>query len=195
MSDFVTLKSNSDFRRLYNRGKAVTDPALVVYYSKNRAGICRIGITTSKKIGNAVERNRSRRLLKEAFRSVCPQVIPQYDIVIVARSKTKYVKSTRLAEIMLEIFRDQGMLAPEGELLRIGVHPAHRRRGVGGALMRCFLNEAAKRGCTEIFLEVRADNEGAIALYHMLGFEQVGIRRRFYRAPIEDALVMIKRLI
>ena len=113
MSDFVTLKSNSDFRRLYNRGKAVTDPALVVYYSKNRAGICRIGITTSKKIGNAVERNRSRRLLKEAFRSVCPDVIPGYDIVIVARSKTKYVKSTRLAEIMHRIFSEQGMLKPE----------------------------------------------------------------------------------
>ena len=110
MSDFVTLKSNSDFRRLYNRGKAVTDPALVVYYSKNRAGICRIGITTSKKIGNAVERNRSRRLLKEAFRSVCPDVMPCYDIVIVARSKTKYVKSTRLAEIMRRIFSEQGML-------------------------------------------------------------------------------------
>ena len=115
MSDFVTLKSNSDFRRLYNRGKAVTDPALVVYYSKNRAGICRIGITTSKKIGNAVERNHSRRLLKEAFRSVCPRVKPQYDIVIVARSKTKYVKSTRLAEIMMSIFEKEGMLITESD--------------------------------------------------------------------------------
>ena len=113
MSDFVTLNSNPDFRRLYNRGKAVIDPALVIYYSKNRAGICRIGITTSKKIGNAVERNRSRRLLKEAFRSVCPNVIPGYDIVIVARSKTKYVKSTRLAEIMHRIFSEQGMLKEE----------------------------------------------------------------------------------
>ena len=113
MSDFVTLKCNTDFRRLYNRGKTVTDPALGIYYSKNRAGICRIGITTSKKIGNAVERNRSRRLLKEAFRSVCPNVIPGYDIVIVARSKTKYVKSTRLAEIMHRIFSEQGMLKEE----------------------------------------------------------------------------------
>lgn len=115
MLDFVTLKMNGDFRRLYNRGKAVTNPALVMYCMKNRAGICRIGITTSKKIGNAVERNRSRRLLREAFRSVCPQVIPQYDIVIVARSKTKYVKSTRLAEIMLKIFSEQGMLKSESE--------------------------------------------------------------------------------
>ena len=115
MSDFVTLKTNPDFRRLYNRGISITDPALVIYYSKNRAGICRIGITTGKKIGNAVERNRSRRVLKEAFRSVCPQVKPQYDIVIVARSKTKYVKSTRLAEIMLRIFEEQGMLVAESD--------------------------------------------------------------------------------
>jgi ribonuclease P protein component len=115
VSDFVTLKSNPDFRRLYNRGKAITDPALVIYYSKNRAGICRIGITTSKKIGNAVERNHSRRLLREAFRSVCPRVKPQYDIVIVARSKTKYVKSTRLAEIMMNIFEREGMLIAESD--------------------------------------------------------------------------------
>ena len=113
MSDFVTLKSNSDFRRLYNRGKAVTDPALVVYYSKNRAGICRIGITTSKKIGNAVERNRSRRVIREAFRRVCPEVSPCYDIVMVARSKTKYLKSTRVEEVMKKIFENEGMLKSE----------------------------------------------------------------------------------
>lgn len=115
MSDFVTLKSNSDFRRLYNRGKAVTDPALVVYYSKNRAGICRIGITTSKKIGNAVERNRSRRVIREAFRQVCPQLEPCYDIVLVARSKTKYLKSTRIEETMKMIFEKEGMLKTESD--------------------------------------------------------------------------------
>ena len=115
MSDFVTLKSNPDFRRLYNRGKAITNPALVVYYTKNRAGICRIGITTSKKIGNAVERKRSRRVSKAAFGSVCPTLKPEYDIVLVARSKTKYVKSTRLAEIMNDIFTKEGMFVTEGD--------------------------------------------------------------------------------
>lgn len=115
MSDFVTLNSNPDFRRLYNRGKAVIDPALVIYYSKNRAGICRIGITTSKKIGNAVERNRSRRVIREAFRHLCPEVSPCYDIVMVARSKTKYLKSTRIEEIMREMFTREGMLKIESE--------------------------------------------------------------------------------
>lgn len=115
MSNFVTLNCNSDFRRLYNRGKAVTDPALVIYYSKNRAGICRIGITTSKKIGNAVERNRSRRLIREAFRQVAPSVVSGYDIVFVARSKTKYVKSTRLEEIMRRAFLQEGIIPAESD--------------------------------------------------------------------------------
>ncbi len=116
MSDFVTLKSNPDFRRLYNRGISITHPALVIYYRKNSAGICRIGVTTSKKIGNAVERNRSKRVLVEAFRVVCPDVLPQYDIVLVARSKTKYLKSTRVAEVMRHIFREQGMLKEADEI-------------------------------------------------------------------------------
>ncbi len=110
MSDFETLNRNGDFRRLYNRGKAVTNPALVVYYLRNRAGICRIGITTSKKIGNAVERNRSRRVIKEAFRSAAKGVLPQYDIVFVARGKTKHLKSTELEKIMTSVFQNEGML-------------------------------------------------------------------------------------
>ena len=110
MSDFVTLKTNPEFRRLYNRGISITDPALVIYYRKNRAGICRIGITTSKKIGNAVERNRSKRVLLEAFRSVCPLIKPEYDMVLVARSRTKYLKSTKIGEVMLRIFSEQGLL-------------------------------------------------------------------------------------
>ena len=69
MSRFTTLKSNTDFRRAYWRGKSYTNPALVTYVIKNRAGICRIGITTSKKIGNAVVRNKEKRILREIMRN------------------------------------------------------------------------------------------------------------------------------
>lgn len=82
------------------------------------------------------------------------------------------------------------LLAPEGELLRIGVHPLRRRKGLGGRLMECFLKEAEKRGCSDIFLEVRADNEGAIALYRHTGFWENGLRRGYYRNPTADALLM-----
>lgn len=110
MSGFVTLKLNGDFRRLYNRGKAVTNPALVMYYSKNRAGNCRIGITTGKKIGNAVERNRSRRIIREAFRNVVKDIDGNYDFVFVARSKTKYLKSTYIEKVMRDMLANENML-------------------------------------------------------------------------------------
>ena len=115
MSDFVTLKLNGDFRRLYNRGKAVTNPALVMYYMKNRAGICRIGITTGKKIGNEVERNRSRRIIREAFRAVIKDVDGSYDFVFVARSKTKYLKSTYIEAVMRDMMQANNIITSEEE--------------------------------------------------------------------------------
>ena len=82
------------------------------------------------------------------------------------------------------------LLSPEGELLRIGVHPSYRRRGIGAMLMEGFLKEAKTRECTRLFLEVRADNEGAIALYRRFGFLDNGIRRGYYKNPTADALLM-----
>ena len=100
MSRFATLNSNTDFRRAYGRGKAYTNPALVTYVVKNRAGICRIGITTSKKIGNAVERNRARRVIREAYRTHMNNLQGGFDIVFVARTKTVHKKSTDISAIM-----------------------------------------------------------------------------------------------
>ena len=99
MKQTVTIKSNCDFRRVYGKGKSFQGPALVSYVLKNRAGICRIGITTSKKIGNAVQRNRARRVIREAYRSLTP---PEggFDIVFVARTKTVRKKSTDISIIM-----------------------------------------------------------------------------------------------
>ncbi|MBQ6863851.1 MAG: ribonuclease P protein component [Clostridia bacterium] len=110
MSGFETLKSNSDFRRAYARGKTYTNPALVTYVNKNRAGICRIGITTSKKIGNAVQRNRARRVIRAAFLCVRQDIQPGYDIVFVARTKTVYKKSTEILEIMQKQLDSAGLL-------------------------------------------------------------------------------------
>lgn len=107
----LVLKQNSDFRRAYGRGKSYSDPALVSYVLKNnRAGICRMGITTSKKIGNAVERNRSRRVIRAAFRELLPQISGGYDFVFVARSKTKYLKSTQIKEVMLHQLNKAGVI-------------------------------------------------------------------------------------
>jgi ribonuclease P protein component len=87
LQKYLTLKENTDFNRVYYRGKSCAKPALVVYSLKNRAGICRVGITTSKKIGNAVERNRSRRIIRAAYQSVFRnyEIVGNYDFVFVSR--------------------------------------------------------------------------------------------------------------
>ena len=110
MKKTVTIKSNCDFRRTYGKGKVFQAPALVSYVLKNRAGICRIGITTSKKIGNAVERNRSRRVIRAAYREIEEKINGNYDIVFVARSRTKYQKSTQIAQIMLSHLKEAGVI-------------------------------------------------------------------------------------
>lgn len=92
----VSITSNNDFRRIYNKGKSIVTPCVVIYVFKNRTGTVRTGITTSKKIGNAVKRNRSRRVIREAIRQLYPNFKNGFDYVFVARGKTVYVKSTRL---------------------------------------------------------------------------------------------------
>ncbi len=108
----MTLKENTDFVKTYYRGKSAANPALVVYSRKNSAGLCRVGITTSKKIGNAVERNRSRRVIRSAYQSVLKQDLIRgcWDLVFVARGKTKYLKSTAVEKAMISCLSELGVI-------------------------------------------------------------------------------------
>ncbi|MCI9274379.1 MAG: ribonuclease P protein component [Clostridiales bacterium] len=110
MTNAVTLKENREFRRLYSRGKSYVSPVMVTYVLKNRRGQLRFGITTSKKTGKAVQRNRSRRVIREAFRQLSPQVKPGYDLVFVARGRTPYVKCKEVRDAMEIQLRQAGVL-------------------------------------------------------------------------------------
>ena len=83
---------------------------------------------------------------------------------------------------------------PEAELGDLAVAPDLRGRGVGSALVDAVIREAAGRGATEIYLEVRESNEAAHKLYERHGFEVVSRRDDYYADPVEDALVMRLRL-
>lgn len=80
-------------------------------------------------------------------------------------------------------------LHPESEVHTIGVDPQVRRRGVGGALLAELLRVADRWG-GPVFLEVRTDNDAAIALYRREGFEIVGTRKRYYQPSGADAYTM-----
>lgn len=110
MSDIVTLKENKDFHRLYSRGRAYAGALLVTYVLRNRCGNVRIGITTGKKIGKAVLRNRSRRIIREAYRQLSGCIKPGYDLVFVARGKTPFVKSSDILRAMKKELKDAGVL-------------------------------------------------------------------------------------
>ncbi|MFA6922002.1 MAG: ribosomal protein S18-alanine N-acetyltransferase [Gallionella sp.] len=78
----------------------------------------------------------------------------------------------------------------EAELLNIGVAASHQRKGLGREMLAAMQDEAAQRRLFRVFLEVRASNLAAIALYCRAGFSEVGLRRGYYGHGSEDALVM-----
>ncbi len=82
----------------------------------------------------------------------------------------------------------------EGQITNIAVSPDFRRRGFGKQILQALILQAKERGAVQLVLEVRASNAAAIALYENSGFLTVGRRKAFYRAPREDALVMILSL-
>ncbi len=98
-----TLKHNREFKNVYKRGKSHLTRFFVVYVLKNKLKKNRIGFTTSKKLGNAVSRNRIRRRVREAFYSEKLETKHTYDIVIVCRKKAEYAKFDMIKREMKKI--------------------------------------------------------------------------------------------
>ena len=76
------------------------------------------------------------------------------------------------------------------DMMNVAVHPEHRRKGIGQALIVRLMELLREKNCECLTLEVRASNLGAIALYEKLGFQEVGRRKNYYRNPKEDALIL-----
>jgi ribosomal-protein-alanine N-acetyltransferase len=82
----------------------------------------------------------------------------------------------------------------EGEIANVAVMPAARRRGIARALLDAIMSEAREAGIARLFLEVRESNAAARALYQSQGFTPVARRTRYYRKPVEDAIVLRRDL-
>ena len=109
------LTKNREFHRVYSRGKYAASAFLVVYFLKNGLDSTRIGITTSKKTGNAVMRNRIRRLIKENVRHVYNKLPRGMDVVIVARKSENNANFDVIGKELRYLFYRLGLLDRESE--------------------------------------------------------------------------------
>ena len=110
MQHFEKLKLNRDFKRLYHKGSPFVSSAFVLYIAKGRKERTRLGITVTKKIGGAVERNRAKRVITAAFRECAPDIQKGYDFVCVARTRILETNSNIVAEKMRGHLKKAGIL-------------------------------------------------------------------------------------
>ncbi len=106
----LTLRKQSDFARVYKQGKSKGSRFAVILYRRNGLKFTRTAFVSSKKVGNSVERNRSRRLMKAAYRAFEPDIKSGYDIVFVARAAIKGCKEPEVERQLKKTLESAGIL-------------------------------------------------------------------------------------
>lgn len=89
MKSWISLKNTREFQNVYQLRKSFANRYLIMYCAQNETGVTRLGISVSKKVGNSVVRHRVTRLIRETFRLNIDNILPGYDLVIVARDTVK----------------------------------------------------------------------------------------------------------
>lgn len=115
--DKKTLRKNNEFNAVYSRGRSKGGQYVVVLYKRNRFGFTRKAFVASKKVGNSVERNRARRLMRAAYRSIFEKIKEGYDIVFVARNTIRGRCEAEVERSMTKSLKNAGLIHSEGNKL------------------------------------------------------------------------------
>ena len=86
------------------------------------------------------------------------------------------------------------LVADQAHINNLAVRPEFRRAGLGLTLLEAIVGEAQQLGATSLTLEVRSSNLAARALYAKAGFAQEGVRKNYYNNPVEDALILVRKM-
>lgn len=113
------LRKNEEFRRVFKLGKAFVGDKIVVYISENGLSHNRVGITVSRKLGGAVERNQLKRIVREAWRACEGEFRKGFDLVLVPRMKAKTAS-------FLEISKELQQLLEKCNVIEIGTKDSEK---------------------------------------------------------------------
>ncbi|MEB3103237.1 ribonuclease P protein component [Ferviditalea candida] len=109
------LVKRDDFNKVYRFGKSVANRQFVLYVMKRReTEAFRLGVSVSKKVGNAVVRNRIKRLIKEIVRANRGKIPEHYDLIIIARKPSAGMEYDQMEKSILHILRKSSLLNKEG---------------------------------------------------------------------------------
>ncbi len=107
------LTRSEDFKRVRRSGKSYAHPLLVLVAQAADEDSLRIGVTASRGIGTAVKRNRSKRLLREAMRTLIPSLTPGWDLLLIARPALVSSSMFEVREALLILLRRADLVAPQ----------------------------------------------------------------------------------
>lgn len=99
------LKKRNEFRLVFQKGRPYANRQFVLYvYKRKTDGPFRVGISVSRKVGNAVTRNRIKRVIKEVVRHWAPMIKPQVDIVIIVRRQAAEMDYHQVKQSLRHLF-------------------------------------------------------------------------------------------
>jgi len=107
----VRLRRTSDVRRVHDEGRSWAHPLLVLVARPNGLDFSRVGVTASRRVGNAVARNRAKRLMREAARHLYPQFEAGWDMMLIARTRIIKMKEPQVEEALASLLRRAGLSA------------------------------------------------------------------------------------
>ena len=112
----LRLHRNADFQRLRQDGTVKRHPELIISYAPNTLPHNRYGFITAKRLGNAVKRNRVRRLLREAVRLQHPHLKPGYDVIFISRPAIVGQPFQHVQRIVYDLCRRANLLMKEPDI-------------------------------------------------------------------------------
>jgi ribonuclease P protein component len=99
------LTRSTDFKRVRHTGKSYAHPFVVLVVQTSEAPRVRVGVTAGRSVGGAVQRNRAKRLLREAMRPLLPDLLPGWDMIIIARSALPSKSLQEIRQVLTSLLR------------------------------------------------------------------------------------------